>query len=153
MGRRVLLQKHYIGLCIQYIVSVCAGVICVCAQRTEHPKMWDICVPPIRGCAHVKVYLKLFNEALSNCSWRCRQTSLTLFHWRQWGRRERGVVPSDLATVEKRQVQCIWAKVPHVFDLWDPAWSLDFSQRVEGRISLFICWTWWTVLEFVCVGD
>lgn len=118
LSGRVPLQKHYIGLCLQYIVSVYACVcrlsrICVCAPRTEHPKMWDIFVPPIRGCAHVKVYLKSFNEAWSNGSWSCRHTSLTLFHWRQWGRRERGVVPSDLATVEKK-VKCIWAKVPRI---------------------------------------
>lgn len=121
LGRHVLLQKNYIGLCIQYIVSVCICVcrlslIRVCARRTE--KMWDILVAPIRGCAHVKVYLKSFNEAWSNGSWSCRHTSLTLFHWRQWGRRECGVVPSDLATVERRQLQCTWAKGPHVF-FWD----------------------------------
>lgn len=121
LGRHVLLQKNYIGLCIQYIVSVCICVcrlslIRVCARRTE--KMWDILVAPIRGCAHVKVYLKSFNEAWSNGSWSCRHTSLTLFHWRQWSRRECGVVPSDLATVERRQLQCTWAKGPHVF-FWD----------------------------------
>lgn len=64
-----------------YSVSVCRlSLICVCAQRTEHPKIWDIFVPPIRGCAHVKVYLKSLNEAWSNGCWSCRHTSLTLFH-------------------------------------------------------------------------
>lgn len=92
------------------------SVVCVHGGLT---KMWDILVAPIRGCAHVKVYLKLFNEAWSNGSWSCRHTSLTLFHWRQWSRRECGVVPSDLATVEIRQLQRTWKKGPHAFDFWD----------------------------------
>lgn len=120
LGMHVLLSKHCVGLCIQCIVSVCVcmrrlGLTCVYTQATE--KMWDIFVPPIRGCAHVKVYLKLFNEAWSNGSWSCRHTSLTLFHWRRWGRRERGAVSSDLATMENRQVQCIWTKAHLVFDV------------------------------------
>lgn len=118
--------------------------------------MWDIVVVPIRGCAHVKVYLKSSNEAWSNGSWSCRHRSLTLFHWRQWGRRERGLVPSALATVEKRQVQYIWAKALNVLDFWD-FYLLETKtlgcllEKWSGKGSLLICYAWFT-FESGCVG-
>lgn len=61
-----VLQKLYIGLCIQYIVSVYASsVTFLCVHRELNTQKCEIFLCPhnIRGCAHVKVYLKLFNEA------------------------------------------------------------------------------------------
>ena len=96
---------------------------------------------PIRGHAHVKVYLKLFNEACSNGSWSRRHTSLTLFHWTQWGRRERRVVSSDSPTTERGQcdVYELQILVKLTFDhfcLYLPETKECLSGKWRSKITL-----------------
>lgn len=102
---------------------------------------WHFCAPThIRGCVHVKVYLKSLNEACSNGCWSCRHTSLTLFPWRQRGRRERGVVPSgkDNAIYMSYGSSGSWLLI---FVLYLSGWNLCRTWN-----TLFYIWkTWFTV--------
>lgn len=71
LRRHVHPQRNHIGpVYTAHSVFVCvAGLspVCVCA-RSNWKKMPAILVAPIRGCAHVKVYLKWLNEAWPNGS-------------------------------------------------------------------------------------
>lgn len=119
LRRHVHPQRNHIGpVYTAHSVFVCvAGLSPVCVRaRSNWKKMRAILVAPIRGCAHVKVYLKWFNEALPNGSWSCRHTSLTLFHWRQRGGREcRGSSPGlgrggkkTSAVCRSKVSSCLW---------------------------------------------
>lgn len=97
--------------------------------------MWDILVAPSKDVPTLRYILKWLNEAWSNGSWSCRHTNLTLFHWRQWGRTGCRLVPTDMATVELRWLQCIWAEAPRVFDF---CWFL-LCLKVVKEVFYSLC--------------
>lgn len=148
LRRHVHPQRNHIGpVHTTHSVFVCvAGLspVCVCA-RSNRKKMRAILVAPIRGCAHVKVYLKRFNEAWPNGSWSCRHTSLTLFHWRQRGGREcRGSSPGLGRGGKKTSAVCMSKVSPCllIFDTFichkpPPSPSLKGGENVKEDV--FCC--------------
>lgn len=135
-------HESILRTCAHSVVSVC---IRVRAEKCEIFR-W----PLVRGCANV--YLKWLNEAASNGSWSCRHTNLTLFHWKQWGRRERGLAPSDPITAgtKKNPTNCCDIYEKRLLAYLNFVNLCDFRMFVsEARQSgkPRVCFAVW----FVCV--
>lgn len=85
--------------------------------------------PVVRGCAHVKVYLKWFNEPSPNGSWSCRYTEfdpVLLESARQKG------VPALVPLNGWKKFDVLEAKCPNAFNVWRKKHCLG---SINGKLS------------------